>query len=140
MCLYDAANCPSPAIDEYANYEEDFWTVVFICPETLRGEIMRLSIGFHDVLVRPLWPVRAVVTVDEFVLPWLAELDREALSLSPDRQLATDKFQSIVDPQSATIAVPFSDAFEAPNDSFVGKRERDFDADPFEVKVIQHVQ
>lgn len=117
--------------------------VVVVSPEPLRSEVLGLLDGFNDVLVEPFVPNGAVVSLDVGVLLRLAGmdvLDRDALFLSPDQQLATDVFRAVVDPYGAGFSALFNDPIKAPYHPFGWQREVDLDAQALAVEVIKHVQ
>ena len=98
--------------------------------------------AFDDVLVEPLLPDSAVVTLDIGVLLRLAGLDMldgYSQFLGPDQKLATDVFWAVINP-SGWLAAPLDDAFQAANDPFCGLRKVHLDPKPLAVEVIQHVE
>ena len=71
--------------------------------------ILSLLDGFHDVLVEPFVPDRAVVALDIGVLLELAGLDvldGDAAFLGRDQLLATDVVRVVVDPYGAGLVAP----------------------------------
>ncbi len=77
--------------------------------------------AFDDVLVEPLLPDSAVITLDLGVLLRLAGLDMldgDAQFLSPDQKLATDVFWAVINPNGAWLAAQFDDPVQTANDPF----------------------
>ena len=88
-------------------------------------------------------PDGAVVSLDTGVLLGLAGLDMQdgnPMFLGPFHQFFTDVFRVVVHPDRAWLATPFDDPVQAANDPFGWQREIHFDAQPFAVEVVQHVQ
>ena len=76
---------------------------------------------FNDALVQPFMSNCTVVALNVDVLlrlPELDVLDGNTLFLSPFRQLATDIFGAIIDPNILWFSTPFDDPIEAANNSF----------------------
>ena len=75
--------------------------------------------AFDDVLVEPLLPDSAVVTLDIGVLLRLAGLDMldgYSQFLGPDQKLATDVFWAVINPNGAWLAAPFDNPVQTAND------------------------
>jgi hypothetical protein len=99
--------------------------------------------AFDDVLVEPLMPDGSVVTLDVGVLLRLAGLDMldgNPMFIGPFRQLVTDVFGAIVDPNGAGLTAPFDDPIKASDHTLGGQRKVDLDAEALTVKIIQDVQ
>ena len=88
-------------------------------------------------------PDGAVVALDVGVLLGLAGLDvleGDAAFHSPFHQLFTDVFRAVVDTYGAGLAAPLDDPIKALDHSFGWERKIHFDAQPFAIEVVQHVQ
>ena len=99
--------------------------------------------AFDDVLVEPLLPDSAVVTLDISVLLRLAGLDMldgYSQFLGPDQKLATDVFWAVINPNGALLAAPFDDPVQTANDPFGWERKVHLDPQPFTIKVVQNVE
>ena len=86
---------------------------------------------------------RAIVALDIGVLLRLSRLDVfdvNAVRLSPYLEQTTDIFWAVINTNDLRRAPPFDDLVQAAHDTHGGQREVHFDAKPFTIEVIKHVQ
>ena len=81
--------------------------------------MLRLLDCFDDVLIEPFMPNSSIVAFDVSILLRLARLDmldRDVTFFRPFRELTTDVFGAVVDPNAFRLAAPFDDLVQASND------------------------